>query len=150
DVTGTHALANGASGIAVTGSNNQIGGTASGAANIIAFNTQNGVSVSGGIGNALLKNSIFNNGPNQLRPGIVLASNGNDNLKRPPPTKAPLSGATLTVTETITGNANTTYPVEFFANPPGSPPLTPATADQEGKVFLGSATIKTNSIGSGT
>ena len=72
DVTGTANLGNAASGVAIFGnsygaSNNSIGGTAAGAANIIAFNGGNGVTVgayssdTAAIDNSILSNSIHDN-----------------------------------------------------------------------------------------
>src|SRR5439155_15472716 len=78
DKTGTAALGNGR-GIE-TGNdptNNTIGGTASGAGNMIAFNGDYGVDVDGGTGISILGNSIYSNG----KLGILLnsANNANDN-----------------------------------------------------------------------
>ena len=57
---GTLALANGASGVAVTGSGNTIGGTAGGAGNLISGNTDNGIlfSGAGATANVVLGNTV--------------------------------------------------------------------------------------------
>src|SRR5262249_7563651 len=63
DVTGVHALQNGAAGIyIVNSSNNTIGGKSANMANIIAFNNSQGVLVQQGSGNGILHNSIYGNG----------------------------------------------------------------------------------------
>jgi hypothetical protein len=81
DVTGTQNLGNGSYGVGISRfvSNNTVGGTASGAGNIIAFNgasTSYGDGVSfddeAGSGNAILSNAIFSNG----HLGIDLDLNG--------------------------------------------------------------------------
>jgi hypothetical protein len=78
-------LANTGNGINIGFSNNPIGGTAPGAANIIAFNAGRGINVTGGAGNRLLTNSIFSNGSL----GIDLNGDGvtpNDAIPMPAPT----------------------------------------------------------------
>src|SRR5262249_26515466 len=59
---GTAALPNGTGIGLVNANNNLIGGTAAAACNLIAYNTSDGVVISGGAGNVLLCNSIFANG----------------------------------------------------------------------------------------
>ena len=71
DVTGTLARPNGR-GVRVLTSSNRIGGTAPGAANLIAFNTGAGIAIETGAANSIYENSIFSNGGL----GIDLASNG--------------------------------------------------------------------------
>jgi uncharacterized repeat protein (TIGR01451 family) len=62
DISGTTALSNDV-GISLTSSfSNTIGGTSSGAGNIIAFNASFGIGVGDDIGNSILGNSIFSNG----------------------------------------------------------------------------------------
>ena len=68
-------IPNGLDGISLLQSaGNTIGGTTSGAGNVIAFNTGAGVTVDTGTGNAIRQNSIFAN-----RQGIVLTNGGNAN-----------------------------------------------------------------------
>src|SRR5207248_11407714 len=68
DVNGTNNLGNAGLGVYVSGlgNNNLIGGTAGGAGNIIAFNKGTGVTILGGTGNAVRRNSIFGNTGAQL------------------------------------------------------------------------------------
>ena len=63
DVTGTAALANTLSGVEIDidASGNTIGGSST-AANTIAFNVRDGVTMFSGTGNTVLSNSIFSNG----------------------------------------------------------------------------------------
>ena len=93
-------------------SNNTIGGTATGAVNVIAFNTGAGVTVDTGTGNAIRQNSIFANGH-----GIVLTNGGNANQPAPTLTAADSFPGTTMVEGLLSGFApNTTYTVEFFAS----------------------------------
>jgi len=84
DVTGTAALPNNTDGIYVfnASSDNLIGGTAQGQANLIAFNGGDGVEVSGGYGakhNTITRNRIHSN----TGKGIALRSGGNEGLAAP-------------------------------------------------------------------
>jgi hypothetical protein len=131
NATGTAAVANGADGIDVQGSNNTVGGTVAGAGNTIAFNTANGVHVEIGNGNTIRHNSIFANGGL----GIRLSPGANNNQPAPTLGSAqydPFFTNTLTVKGTVTGAAGSKVTLEFFANPAGDP---------EGKVFLGSFVV---------
>ena len=71
---GIGALGNADDGVFVSGSNNFVGGLSPGAANTIAFNSGDGVAVSGGasIRNSILSNSIFSN----AEQGIDLGADG--------------------------------------------------------------------------
>ena len=71
DATGTIARPNGR-GVRVLTSSNRVGGTAPGAANLIAFNTGAGIAIETGAANSIYENSIFANGGL----GIDLDSNG--------------------------------------------------------------------------
>src|SRR4029078_7003101 len=122
DINGTAAIGNAAEGIffggsseSATPSNNTIGATAAGAANIIAFNNSNGVTLMPGSGlrNAIRGNSIFSNtnGPGL---GIDLGGNGvtnNDNVagdtgvnnlqNYPVLSTAPIASGTVTFNGTL-------------------------------------------------
>jgi titin len=74
DMTGTQNLGNGSRGIDIENTQgNTIGGTATGAANTIAYSAQDGVRVNGGIDNLISGNAIFANGG----PGVDLLQGGN-------------------------------------------------------------------------
>jgi hypothetical protein len=122
-------------------SNNTIGGTAAGSANVIAFNTGAAVTVDTGTGNPILQNSIFANGQ-----GIVLVNGGNANQPAPTLTAADSFPGTTMVEGQLSGfAASTTYTIEFFASAPGDP-TTPGQAHR----FLGSQTLTTDGSGSAT
>jgi parallel beta-helix repeat protein len=137
DRNGRQPVGNQGNGIGIISSNNEIGGTAADTGNVIAFNSQAGVFVDTGIGNGIQGNSLFGNG----WPGILLANNGN--LNQPAPvltgTFSPTPN-TVQVTGTLKATANTTYTVEIFASPDGTPP-------GQGKTLLGSLTVTTAANG---
>ncbi|HKB79486.1 MAG TPA: hypothetical protein VKH35_07210 [Thermoanaerobaculia bacterium] len=110
-------------------SNNGIGGTAAGAANIIAFN-HIGISVETGTGNSILSNSIFGSTqiPIQLSNFIQVpndpcdADAGPNNLQNwPALTTALPSGGSVQLTGNLNSAPSTPYTVQIFSNPPGSP-----------------------------
>jgi parallel beta-helix repeat protein len=136
DVTGTLALGNGGNGVDVTAGahDNTIGGTAPQAANVIAFNGNDGVRIDTGTGNAILRNSIFSN----ARLGIELVNHGNNDQSAPVLTSALSGGGLTTIQGTFTGRASTTYRVEFFADD---------TIPAQGKRFLGAVMVTTDATG---
>ncbi len=135
DYTGKNPLGNSGNGIEVAGSNNMLGGTASGAGNIISANGKSGVLVSAGSGDTVSRNSIFAN----LGLGISLASGANNNIAAPTLNSATANGSTLTVQGSFTAaTANVSYVLQFFANPSG---------DAEGRIYLGSLTVTPTSTG---
>ncbi len=140
--------------VAVTGT--QIGGTSSGAGNVIAFNTGYGVFLSDQLGNghSILGNSIFSNA--QL--GINLSSPGGENTFGVTPndngdgdfgvngrqnfpviTSATSSG---NVVGTLNSVFSATYRVEFFANA-----ACDASGYGEGRTFIGFQSVTTDSSG---
>ena len=122
------------------GAYNTIGGTTSGAGNTSAFNGHSGVLVDSGTGNSILGNSIYANGS----PGIFLSSanNANDNQAAPVLIGLGGSAASPTISGALTGLANTTFRIEFFASPSPSDP-----GNTEGKTFLGFTYVTTNGSG---
>lgn len=102
---------------------NTVGGSSPGQGNLIAFNTSDGVRVSGGLtsANEITRNRIFQNGG----AGIALLSGANGAIAAPTITSTSL--ATMSISGTACGSCT----VEVFANP---------ETDGEGKLFLGSAT----------
>ena len=131
--------------------NVRVGGTAVAAANAIAFNTGDGISVSSGNwGHAFsaLGNTIHSNGAL----GIDLGDNGvttndtgdadtsapNDYLNYPLITSAVESAGTVTVSLDLDVPANGDgYRIEFFANPTGADP----SGSGEGQTLLGSVDV---------
>lgn len=159
DVTGTAALGNGGLGVFITqnsgdtgvSTNNVIGGTAEGAGNTIAFNSDRGVFVLVGTSNAILGNSMFSNtGLGIDLSGITANDAGdgdtgpNNGQNFPVLTSAVTGGGTgVTVAGTLDSAPSTDFRVEFFANTACDP-----SGNGEGETFLGAATATTN--GSGT
>jgi len=126
--------------------NNTIGGTASGAGNIIAFNGGDGVGSTDNIddnsnNNAILSNSIFSNGGQgiDLAPDGVTANDagdsdtGGNNLQNfPVLTSATTDGSSITIDGTLNSTSNTTFTLEFFANTACDP-----SNHGEGESFIG-------------
>jgi titin len=167
DVTGTAALGN-AEGVWLSGwsQNSVVGGTAAGTGNLIAFNTDDGVQVSGAgaVGNlitgnvlrgnthdgvfvyggatgaSILGNSISASGDLGIR--LDAASNANHNQAAPVLTAAAAGPGGTTVTGTLTSTANTTFRVEFFSNAGLD-----ASGNAEGLTYLGFALVTTGADG---
>jgi hypothetical protein len=140
--------------IAVTGT--QIGGTALGAANVIAFNTSHGVLLSDQIGNghSILGNSIFSNaqlGINLFAPGnensfgITANDNGdgdfgvNGQQNFPVLTSVTAAG---NMVGTLNSVASATYRLEFFASS-----VCDASGFGEGKTLIGFQNVTTDASG---
>jgi hypothetical protein len=149
NAAGTAALGNSGDGVFVSSAGNTIGGTSAGQANIIAYNTGDGVNVSGSqsVGNPIRGNSIYANGGL----GINLAGTGNNNQASPAMIAAALDSATqvnnLPAGETefkatFTGRANTTYQLDIYDNQ-----ATFSPNGGQGQTYLGTVTIITDSNG---
>jgi large repetitive protein len=159
DGTGTLNLGNTGPGVSIDGgaASNTVGGTVAGAGNIIAFTVQqtgiligNGAADTTTVGNAVLGNSIHDNGSPGL--GIDLAGDGqtanhttspssgpNDFQNFPVPTAAVLSAGNVTVSFTFSSVASSTFRLEFFLNNAGDTP--------QGRFFLGSVNVTTDTTG---
>jgi trimeric autotransporter adhesin len=157
---GVTARANNGSGVLIDSGSlrNLIGGTASGAGNVIAFNQQQGVMLdaTAGSDNVILGNSIRDNG--QL--GIDLAGgtedahgttandaadadNGPNDLQNTPVlTAAYRSGSDTVVNYVFRTVAFTGYRLEFFSSPTADP-----SGHGEGAVYLGSTAFSTGPAG---
>jgi hypothetical protein len=151
DASATRDLGNGTSGVTIIDApDNTVGGTTSGARNILAFNGDFGVVIAGesATGNRVLSNSIFStgglgidlggDGPTANDPGDQDA--GPDYLQNKPVLSAARKGAagTTTVRGTLDSAPETTFKVQFFSNPEGT---------DEGKTLLGSTSVSTNGVG---
>ena len=135
--------------------NNTIGGTGAGQGNIIAGNASNGIEVDPlSTNNVIRANSIFSN----TTLGIDLDENdavnandaapdndaGGNNLQNfPVITNAYVSGGFVTITGTLASRINSTYALDFFANPA-------AAAGREGRTYLGSVSVVTDGAGNAT
>ena len=150
DASGTVGIPN-FIGVAVTSNahDNTIGGTTSGAGNVIAFNNGPGVNVVLGTGNAIRGNSIHSNGDPRVGLGINLGRDG----MTPNDTGDPDSGAnnlqnfpvitnvmlaTGDVTGTINSTPSTALTLDFYSNPEDR---------NQGRVFLGSLPVTTDASG---
>ena len=161
DASGKAPLPNAGDGVAVAASSSTIGGTAAGAANVIAFNGKAGVVLttsflygsSFGLPNGVTisGNSIFDN----AGPGIDLGGDGvtpnnpagsptGANLLQPYPV---LTSATPTptgslISGTLDAMPSTSYTVELFSNPAADP-----SGYGQGKTYLGSTVVTTDAAG---
>ena len=132
---------------------NIIGGTESGAGNIIAHNTGDGVSFisTAGTGNKVLGNSIHDNGGL----GIDIGDNGvtandaddvdtgaNNQQNFPVISAAETFFGGLKITGTLNSTANTTFRIEFYANP-----MCDGLGNGEGKTFVGTLDVTTDNSG---
>jgi hypothetical protein len=156
---GVSPLGNSGEGVYVDTSDNTIGGTGLGAANVIAFNNGDGVFVEfvgvANTGNRISGNSIFSNGGLgiDLRGGTEDATGAtandpkdpdqgaNDLQNKPVITSAKTVGGTTTIQAKLNSTPSDPFVVEFFSNPSG---------EDEGKKFIGNKAVSTNSNGNVT
>ena len=102
NAAGAAALANGASGIEIHySSGNTIGGTASGAANVVSGNGDFGIELTGGSGNVIQGNFIGTNAA-----GTAAMSNGNDGIALIGATNDIIGGTSSSARNIISGNTN--------------------------------------------
>ncbi|MCW1925403.1 M12 family metallopeptidase [Luteolibacter arcticus] len=116
-----------------------IGGSASGAANVIAGNTARGIALfnAATAGHAFSRNSIHGNGWQGI--GVYDGSNGG---QAAPVLSAATLGVATHVTGSLSGQANSSHELEFFSSESGSP--------SSGRHFLGATTATTNGAGVAT
>ncbi len=155
---GATTLANN-TGVIISGaSNNIIGGTAAGTGNIIAHNSTDGVYLAGTTttGNSVRGNSIYANGTTTNDLGIDLvgtdgvnandvgdADTGPNNLQNYPVLTSSLtSGGNTIITGSLNSAASTAFTLDFYSSP-----LADTSGYGEGKTYLGSATVTTDSGG---
>ncbi len=131
-----------ADGVLITGSSNTIGGTASGAGNVIESNTANGVEVSSGNGNSIRQNSIFNNDGLAIKLNAGAPVNANRNQGTPIiQGVSTLAGKTsiqfqLANQSPFSFTAGVPYTIEFFAS----------SAASQAQKFLGSTQVTPSAI----
>jgi hypothetical protein len=159
DISGSVPLGNGVGVLLDQGaSSNTIGGSATGAGNIIAFNTGGGVVVGDSpadntaVANAIRANSIYANGGlgidlgnDGVTPNHTGSGTGPNNFQNFPVLAEFGNASTTVVTGTLNSLANTTYTLDFFANE--SPD---SSGYGEGQTYLGSTTATTDSSGNAT
>jgi hypothetical protein len=158
DRSGTLLLGNGYQGIGLVegAASNTVGGTVSGAANTIAFNTSTGVTVgtsasdTAAVGNAILGNSIDQNGGAQGL-GIDLGNNGvtangsgpsgpNHFQNHPTFSGTPMAANNIvTATISFTSVPSSTFRLEFFLNE--------VEVISQGTKLLGAVSVTTDTNG---
>ncbi len=151
--TGSGALGNGGSGVSIIDvSNVQIGGPAQGAANTIAYNSGNGVTISltdpsttTAVGDSIRQNAIFSNtglGIDLGNDGVTVndpcdRDSGPNNLQNYPDLSAASSvGSNTQIIGSLEAMTSTTYILEFFSNPVCDP-----SGHGEGQTYLGTVTL---------
>ena len=159
DVSGTNPIPNESDGITVSGFQNEIGGPAKGAGNVIAFNGPsivggNGVTVKSSNSLPIQGNSIFSNSllgidldDDGVTPNDPLdADSGANELQNFPVLNLARSNGTLThVAGKVASEPNTDYVVEIFSTAQCDP-----SGNGEGGRFLGRATVTTGGAGNGS
>jgi len=138
---------------AKTSSDNAIGGTVTGAGNIIAFNGAAGVALDpgAGTGNPILRNNIFENGGLGIdldrdgpTPNDINDDDGGPNTRQNFAllTDVAPNGTQFTISGTLNSTPNTSFRIEFFSNnaPDNS-------GFGEGETFLGFTVITTDAGG---
>ncbi len=150
---GSTSMPNGGAGVLVDGaSNSTIGGTLTGASNIIAYNLGSGVRVKVGTGNAIRRNSIYRNGQLGIALGTGTTPTPNDpmdpdtgpnNLQNYPTLQSAQSGSGSTVIRgSLDSLPSTTFTIEFFSNTDIDP-----SGYGQGRTFIGSTSVTTDSSG---
>jgi hypothetical protein len=140
NANGTAPLGNLGEGILVNNSShNTIGGVAApngprGPANVIAFNSLDGVFVQSGIDNGIHENSIYGNGGL----GIDLGAGANLNQAAPGLSSVTTGPLIIQVAGRLASRPKTTFTIEFFANDFSEP---------SGRLFLGFLKVRTNAAG---
>src|SRR4051812_12585958 len=160
DATGLNPLPNGGAGVEFSGGarTNQIGGTAPGEANRIAFNVGDGVLVreNGSIGNTFSANSIFatpglainlrpaSEAPHRITPNDVGDSDTGPNQLQNAPAITNVSYAFgLTVMSgLLRSQPEHDYQIELFRNDPYS-----GNAFGQGQTYLGAISVATDAAG---
>ncbi len=134
---------------------NTIGGTASGAGNVIAYAAHAGVQLTlqAGTGNRIQGNAIFENGLLGIDLGAdgVTANDAGDpdsgpnGLQNYPVLSAVAGSGGAVVRSTLNSAPSATYTLEFFASP-----ACDASGYGEGRTLLGSGTLTTDATGNGS
>lgn len=132
--------------------NTLIGGTASGAGNVISANGGHGIRMTDQWQNGVLGNSIFNNGglginlrydgvtPNDLNDADLSGANQLQNF--PVLTTAGTTGSNIAISGSLDSTANATFRIEFFANAAVDP-----SGFGEGQTYLGFVNVTTDNVG---
>lgn len=134
-----------------------IGGLAPADGNTIAHNSEDGVTMAGGLGpavdNPVLGNSIYDNGLlgidlrfDSATPGVTennaCVAGAGANGCQPFPTIAAAAGGSVAVRGTLTAEPNASYRIELFANAAPDP-----SGNGEGQRLIGTLDVATDSGG---
>jgi hypothetical protein len=145
---GALGLGNHGAGVHSNGPADRIGGALGSEGNTIAFNNGNGVEIGQvGFNSSILSNSIFANGGLGIDLGIdgptandpCDADEGANGLQNHPVLTSAISFTSRAVHGVMTGAANTTYRLQFFANAACDP-----SGFGEGQRLVGTFTVTTN------
>lgn len=134
----------------------QIGGTAAGEANVIAFNTADAIEAFFSTTTATIRgNSIHDNGTTALHLGIDLDADGvnandmgdadlgaNGLQNYPVLTSATRSGGLSNISGTLNSTASTSFFIDFYASSAADP-----SGSGEGAIFIGNIGATTDSAG---
>ena len=140
NAAGTAAVGNSVEGIFIglNGSGNTIGGTSTGAANIIAFNGGIGVRVESGSGNSMRANSIWGN----LGLGINLGTGANNQQSRPVFASVGQANGSVRAVGSLSSLPRATFTIDIYGNTQADP-----SGYGQGQVYLGSITITSDQAG---
>ena len=153
DATGTIAFGNHGPGVRLLGDGVAVGGTTAGAGNLVAFNDGAGVVLAvAGAGNAIRGNSIHDNGGIGIDlndDGVTAndlgdADTGTNDLQNFPVISSVTNGATTTVAGLLNSTPNTTFQLDFYANPACS---NFPREFLQGRTYIGSAPATTDGSG---
>ncbi len=144
DVSGERPLANEVHGVIVGGSAsaNFVGGADATVGNVIAFNFIAGVQIESGVGDAVLSNSIFQNGKSGIALVPPAVAPGPNNLQASPVLTAALNGAGGTIQGTLVSVPGATFYLQFFSSPIPDP-----SGFGQGKTLVGGAYVTTDATG---
>ncbi|MDR3619919.1 MAG: Calx-beta domain-containing protein [Paludisphaera borealis] len=156
DITGKLPIGNEVHGVIVSGSasGNIIGGVDPTAGNIIAFNFIAGVQIVSGVGDAVLSNSIFQNGkigidlyvpgdtPSGATPNAPAGTPGPNNLQAHPTLTAALTGSGSKIQGTLVSTPGATFLIQFFSSP-----IRDLSGFGQGQTLVGTALVTTDATG---
>lgn len=138
---GVSALGNTRTGVRRNSGTGTIGGTATGAPNVIAFNGGDGIVTASGA--SASANSIYSNtglGIDFNDDGVT--TNQNCNVGNfPVITSAVTDGTNITITGTLNTSPSSNYTIEFFANTSCDP-----SGNGEGATYLGTVDVTTDNV----
>jgi hypothetical protein len=154
DINGTQPIPNNNGILLSSGSSSNVGGTGAGEGNIIAFNSNDGILISGSpTGVSIRGNSIFANGHLGINliantdpspPGVTAndacdIDTGPNNLQNFPIINSAIkSGNNLLIEGTLDSTASSTFTLDFYTNDTCN-----SLGNGEGKTYLGSANVVT-------